>query len=199
MILLYNLAKIPAHFEHATFNDFRTNTEAQENASSDAFDFCENYEVGRRGMLFAGPTGVGKTHLAVAMVKDLVKYSVRCRFERVRDILEGYRHHYEHGELMASEYRAALCTVPVLVLDEIAPLSTEWQRTVISDIIEARYAARKIIIGTTNLVPAEIKDMFGECGKRVMSRLEEMTDVVIVTGPDARTTMTEGGNVETSS
>ena len=45
---------------------------SQDNALLHAHKFANEYPAVERGLLFMGPAGVGKTHLAVSIIRDLI-------------------------------------------------------------------------------------------------------------------------------
>src|SRR3990170_1543653 len=93
---LLQRARVPRRYEHCDFESFtiRKDASGQPNRSLEwaktaALRFVEEYPVDF-GLLFVGPTGVGKTHLAVAVLRELVlQKGVECMFYDFRDLLKG--------------------------------------------------------------------------------------------------------------
>lgn len=187
---LWNSANVPAGLQHATLDNYHPQTDEQHVALQEAREFLASFRPGRKGRMFAGPTGTGKTHLVTALIRELTKASVRCLFVRTRDVLAGLKDRYareQQGDAVrATEYRAHLIRVTVLILDELSELRTDWQRESIGDLVESRYNANATTLITTNYDDEEIPNIFGEGGRRVTSRLLEMAPVVVVFGPDHR-------------
>src|SRR5262245_8052864 len=75
---LLPLAKIPQRYAHCDFENFeivRSPDRSIERARAIAEKFVEEYPMSQPfGLLFMGPQGIGKTHLAVAIITQLMKF-----------------------------------------------------------------------------------------------------------------------------
>src|SRR5215471_4270106 len=95
---LLSQARIPLRYEHCAFEncDLRKEKSGKANltlvkAKLDAEKFVKDYPLDF-GLLFVGPTGVGKTHLAVAVLRELiVGKGVQCLFYDFHDLLKEIR------------------------------------------------------------------------------------------------------------
>jgi len=100
-----------------------------------------------------GPQGVGKTHLAVAIIKKLIKSkSVSCLFRTFPELLKEIQNSYNPVS-RTSEFsllRPVLET-EVLVLDELgAHNPSEWVQEEVAYVLNYRYNGNKTTILTTN-------------------------------------------------
>lgn len=159
-------------------------------ASKHLVDEYPNLEI---GLLFIGPCGVGKTHLATAIVASLIKRKgVACMFYDFRDLLKEIQDSYNPIS-HSSEMRvlAPVHDAEVLVLDELgASKPTDWVRDTMTQIINKRYNDKKLTIFTTNYLdeatsPSE-ETLTDRVGIRLRSRLYEMCKVIQITGDDYR-------------
>ncbi len=69
-------AHIPARYEHCSLESFEAGANFHESltiAKMNSVLFVDKYPVEKQGMLFTGPIGVGKTHLAVGILQELIR------------------------------------------------------------------------------------------------------------------------------
>ena len=206
---LLKKARIPPQYAQCTFTNFdRTfagSDPSLQRAMIFARGFLEKYPLEDRGLVFVGPIGVGKTHLAVATMKGLIEQKgVQCLFYDYRDLLREIRSSYSASALTTEEdvLRPAL-EVPVLVLDELgAERTTDWVSDTVSHILNTRYNNKKTTIFTTNFpdepsagsgerqsVPhmAAREETLGDrITDRMWSRLHEVCHFIQLQGPDFR-------------
>ncbi len=79
-----------------------------------------------------------------------------------------------------------LTRCPLLLLDDLGAAKTsEWTEELTYRLINHRYEHMLPTLITTNLPTAELRTALGD---RVASRLAEMTERVVLTGPDRRRT-----------
>ncbi|HXT19331.1 MAG TPA: ATP-binding protein [Thermoanaerobaculia bacterium] len=105
------------------------------------------------GLLFIGPPGVGKTHLAAAALSELIRrYRVRGRFVDFTSLLYQIQSTFDAGT--AETKRSVLDPVvstEVLVIDELgAQKPTAWVSEVLYLILNGRYTRRLPTLFTTN-------------------------------------------------
>ncbi|MFC9462347.1 ATP-binding protein [Streptomyces sp. NPDC056983] len=136
-----------------------------------------------RSLLIVGTTGTGKTHQAYGAVRSLLIAGVRLRWKAVTaaDLYAELRPRPGHNgerELMD------LARCPLLIIDDLgAAKYSEWTEEITMRLINRRYNAMLPTLITTNLGMADLRTHVGD---RVASRLTEMTDRVILDGPDRR-------------
>ncbi len=210
-------AGIPGKFTAAQFETYHPMDASQKLALRIARDFVEDHGSNVQGLLFMGKPGLGKTHLAVSVIKRLIlDKGEDCKFVDFFQLLSDIRYGYSQDlseQAIINPYVAA----PVLVIDELAKgRNTEWELTMLDQIISSRYnAADKITLLTTNYsdestdskkkgkkdTHVEIgsgngrKTVSGEetlqdkVGERIYSRLVEMCRLVKLKGDDYRMVM----------
>ncbi|MCX5460397.1 ATP-binding protein [Streptomyces sp. FT1] len=136
-------------------------------------------------LLIAGPTGSGKTHQAYGAVRALLTRGVRLRWEATTsaDLHARLRPRVGHD---GERELQTLSRSPLLLLDDLGAAKTsEWTEELTYRLINHRYEHMLPTLITTNLPTAELRIALGD---RVTSRLAEMTERVILTGPDRRRT-----------
>lgn len=136
-----------------------------------------------RSLLIVGTTGTGKTDQAYGAVRSLLAAGVRLRWRAITaaDLYAELRPRPDHdGERELRD----LSRCPLLILDDLGAAKTsEWTEEITMRLINYRYNEMLPTLITTNLGVAELRERIGD---RVASRLSQMTDKVILNGPDRR-------------
>lgn len=194
---LFQAARIPPRYQHCTIQNYLTgDTETSKwVAKIEADRIINDFLISDgRGLLFVGPVGVGKTHLAVALLQELIqRYQVRGLFYQfgalLRRIQDSYNPVSKNSELTVLE---PVFEADVLVLDELgASKPTDWVRDTMMQIINTRYNDKRLTIFTTNYSDVRKHDKDGEIledriGVPLRSRLYEMCKTVVIDGDDYR-------------
>jgi DNA replication protein DnaC len=146
-------ARIPPRFRECDFHNYYPKNDSQYFAHSFASRLVEEYPAVEAGLLFMGSVGVGKTHLAIAVLRELMeKKGVTCLFYESGSLLKAIQDSYNPVS-QTSEMRvlAPVYQAEVLVLDELgATVPTNWVRDTMYQIINTRYNNKKLTIFTTN-------------------------------------------------
>ena len=186
-------ARIPRRFQHCGFHNFEPVCISVGRALMNTKRFVEEYPVVDVGLLYLGRCGVGKTHLAVAALKELIDKGIAGFFYDFRDLLKEIQDSY-NPNTHTSELKilAPVFDAEVLVLDELgASKPTEWVQETITHIINKRYNDKKVTIFTSNYLDIPIGSAYDESlsdrvGVRLRSRLHEMCRLVPLEGDDYR-------------
>ena len=134
-----------------------------------------------------GPAGVGKTHLAVAIIKDLIEKGFASLFYEFGSLLKEIQDSYNPIS-KSSEFKvlAPVYQADVLVLDELgATVPTAWVWDTMYQIINKRYNDNKLTIFTTNYLDKG-NELEERITYRLRSRLYEMCTNVVMEGEDYR-------------
>ena len=195
-------AGIPALYDGATLENFKIpedNPVAMRELSTakrEVLKYLRYFPAGDPpGLLIVGKgKGIGKTHLAIAVLKELINRGHEGLFFSYQDLLHRIHSGYDvaSGSSDREAFRSALDT-EILVLDDLGSTRkvNDWVEDTVTSIITHRCNQRKVLIATTNL---DLEDTMGYksaggteiratslvdvIGARARSRLFEMCHVV---------------------
>ncbi len=209
-------ANISKRHQHCRLDNYEPHYAGANGSLSEALrrsrEFVREYPVGtmETGLLFVGGYGVGKTHLAVSILHDLiVTKNAKGMFCDYRTLLKQIQDSYGRSDVSERQVLAPIFEADVLVIDELgAAKPTEWVWDTVQHILNTRYNDRRTTIITTNYpnekelqmgawdhLPtnrrdaqkAMYRDNLGDrITERMRSRLLEMCVVVEMNGKDYR-------------
>jgi DNA replication protein DnaC len=205
-------ARIPERYRQYTLDGYETAFRGADaslgRAHMTARSFVDAYPVdtGGKGLLFVGSIGVGKTHLAVGVLRRLVQErGVRGLFCDYRELLKNIQNSYNpQVHTTELELLKPVFAAEVLVIDDLgAQKPNEWVWDTVALILNARYNDKQTTIITTNYqdLPAgssglseaqraaREQTLGDRIGDRMRSRLAEMCVRVEMKGEDFRQTV----------
>ena len=158
----------------------------------DQLGFCKSWAAGfsstSESMLLTGPSGVGKTHLSLAMagVVSAGGHSVvYTPVQRMMDFLEGEK--FARDSQTREKFLGATDTYlecDLLILDDLGTeLSTAFTSSALFNILNTRLVEERPVIISTNLELPEIKARYNQ---RMASRLIYGYKVLRFEGKDIR-------------
>ncbi len=196
---------IPKRFWEAELDNYQYENPSETDAYKEAMVFASSFDPSEgKGITFVGTPGVGKTHLAVGILKKIYREKgIKGRFFDTKDLIYKLKALIEEGKTSKAIRR--ILNYPLIVLDDLgSERLSEWQREIISYIISYRYNNLKSTIITTNfsLTGEEKKDrrikktapdidlpkslMVERLGPGTVSRIYQMTKVLYIKGRDRR-------------
>jgi len=196
-------ARIPKRYEHCELSNFEFEGPHRYLASARmaACKFVEEYPLENSGLLLIGSIGVGKTHLAAGIIKELIlSKGIACLFYDYRELLKEIQNSYNHSvKATELEVLRPVFETEVLVLDELGAVKpTEWVWDTVSLILNTRYNDNRTTIITTNFDDKPAGTVSGprgaardetlgdRIGERMRSRLHEMCRIIKLDGSDFR-------------
>ncbi len=213
-------ARIPRRYQLCSLDSYETMhssaTKSVKKALSTSRKFAEGYplETNGKGLLFVGARGLGKTHLAIGILKKLItERGATSVFWEHKELLDTLRSIYSVRTPGAeAEVLKTAITCDLLVLDDLGDITpSDWSWDTTSYILSSRYNEDRSTIITSNLPnePASISfddpiDKFANqplkeakramakltladrIGDRIWSRLQEMCVPVEMQGEDFR-------------
>jgi DNA replication protein DnaC len=202
-------AQIPERYRHCSMDTFDPSFPGADPSLKDALmtarHFVDEYPVDTagKGILFVGTMGTGKTHLAVGVLRRLVREKgVRGLFCDYRELLKSIQNSY-NPQVATTEFELLkpVFAAEVLVLDDLgAQKPNEWVWDTVALILNTRYNDKQSTIITTNYpdqpaASGSLSDaeraareltLGDRIGDRMRSRLAEMCIGVKMAGKDFR-------------
>jgi DNA replication protein DnaC len=187
-------AEIPARYARCEFANFLTYpNDRLLKAVETARTFAARFPVVDKGLLIIGPPRIGKTHLAIAALKQAVRTTgARSRYVDTRSLLTRIRSTYNPVTRTAEmDVLRPVMDAKLLILDDLgAERLTDWVEETMNVIVNARYNAKLPTIFTSNYedVPdrEDMNSLLVRVGFRLHSRLREMCEFLEYDGPDYR-------------
>lgn len=199
---LIEKVKIPRRYENCHFQSYKVQNPSQERAFRYASKLAMEYPAIDRGLILMGTCGVGKTHLAVSILKALTERGFSCFFYEFGSLLKQIQDSY-NPNTQSSELKilSNIFDAEILVLDEIgASKPTDWVRDTMAHIINTRYNDKKLTIFTTNYLDERKSEkdesLEDRIGVRLRSRLFEMCQTVKIEGHDFRKTFDKSSHLK---
>lgn len=220
--------RIPERYRHCDFENFETDTDIEQASREQLATwnrslvqaklmvrrFAEDFHSeAEHGLLLMGSCGVGKTHLAVAALKEIVRRGHAALFYDYRELLKQIQESY--NAVSQSTEMSVLEPVlrsELLVLDDVGSSKpSPWALETVGHVLNTRYNEKRATILTTNFfdadasaqaappramgarVPTSEDTLTERVGTRIRSRLYEMCRTVEISAPDYRKVAKDAG------
>jgi DNA replication protein DnaC len=220
---LYERARIPKHYRHCDFESFETDL-PHEGSQAEAWNrslkkakvivegFAREFPGGKEhGLLLMGPCGVGKTHLAVAALAELVKRGHGGLYYDYRELLKTIQSSYNPvNQASEMDVLEPVVNAEVLLLDDVGSAKpSAWALDTVGYILNSRYNENRVTLLTTNYLDrdpaAPVRMPSGQAlvrvedgladrvGQRIRSRLYEMCRTIEMVASDYRREIRHAG------
>ena len=173
-------AMIPRRYEHCSLDNLLTyGNPGLKRAVERSRRFIDEFPDVDRSLLLTGPSGIGKTHIAVAILRQLaVEKHVRGFYDNARRLLSTVRLGHDPANGRSEEHvMNTLTDAELLVLDDLgAGWTINGAHEVMAFIIGARHEERLPTIFTSNH-QFRAQGRVQEIGNDTYSRLREMCEI----------------------
>jgi len=220
-------ARIPKRYEHCDLANFEVDNYSAE-PGGEVWDrslaqarlvvqgFVRNFpHVDDQGLLLMGPCGVGKTHLAVAALKELVLRGHAGLYYDYRELLKEIQASYNPvSQTTEMDVLEPVLKADLLLLDDLGSSKpSAWALETVGHILNTRYNERRVTLITTNFLDPETlqraqallpsgeavinaEDTLADrVGQRIRSRLYEMCRTIEVFARDYRKVIRHAGRL----
>ena len=148
--------------------------------------FAENFSGKGRGIVMIGNTGLGKTHLSLAIASRVIERGFSAVYVSVPEILRTLDR--EQFKKTDENTMSLITGCDLLILDDLgAETSSERNVSMVYELINSRINRLLPIIINTNLTLTEIQSRYKD---RLFSRIMSMT-VLMFCGSDNRLKLTD--------
>jgi DNA replication protein DnaC len=186
-------ARIPARYKDCDFDSFETDVydnipgagifkERLTQAKLLVEAFAREYPLTRdTGLLLSGHCGSGKTHLAVALLKHLVRRGHEALFYDYRELLKEIQSSYNPANpATESGLLEPVLKCEVLLLDDLGSSKpSNWELEMVGHILNTRYNDQRVTILTSNYLDGPC-----DCNDARTSQPEPSVSLGVEGGPD---------------
>lgn len=148
-----------------------------------AKEYCINFGSNSKNLLFMGNTGLGKTHISLSIVSEVVNRGFGVIYGSAQNLFaEVEKEHFSYSG--TTEKMDALLQVDLLVIDDLGTeFSTTFTQSVFYNIVNTRLLNGHPTIINTNLTFPEIEQRYSP---RISSRFVGNYEMIKFFGTDIR-------------
>lgn len=170
------MRSIPKRYESVKYED----------APADVRALFEKIRETRRGLYIHGPVGTGKTHVAYSLKKHWDESSrYAADFWNVSELMQEIKDDFDRDNYSKTHrFDKIMEEKEPLFLDDLGSEKlTDWVLERLYLIINKKYNDMLPVIITSNY---SMDELAARVGDRIVSRIAEMCDVVMIDGDDRR-------------
>jgi DNA replication protein DnaC len=152
----FNAAAIPVRYRNASLQEFQNKTGNYEKILSDIRGWQHGFlplwrENKAKGLIIGGTVGVGKTFLLTAIGKWMLLNGLSVKFVDFFQLITALKGQMGTKQESYQALLDAMVDVDILLIDELGKgRQTEFEHTIIDQLVMGRYNQNKVIVATTN-------------------------------------------------
>lgn len=146
--------------------------------------YADNFSKDSPSLLFQGATGLGKTHLSLAIASEAINRGYGVIYGSVQELMNKIESEHFSREMVKQDTRKLLIDCDLLILDDLGTeFITQFTVSSLYNIINSRLLGNKPTIISTNLSLNELEDKYSE---RIVSRIAGNYRMLKFVGSDIR-------------
>lgn len=187
--LVYEMLSNTSRASECSFSTFDLTyyTGAEHKVMVKLLEACKRYAAeftpSSPNLLFTGPTGLGKTHLSLAIAREVVNRGYLVMYASAAQLISRIVDSVM-GDAAQDEYRDIVYGCDLLIIDDLGTeIKTHVTKDEVHNLINTRLNEGRPTIINTNLTLRDIEDTYGQ---RVTSRIAGCYAVNRFSGEDIR-------------
>ncbi|MDO4379253.1 MAG: ATP-binding protein [Clostridia bacterium] len=146
--------------------------------------YAEEFSLSSKNIIMLGKTGVGKTHLSLAIAGKVIDRGFDVYYASIHKIMDALQKEQFSRDRVDESITDRLYESDLLVIDDLgAEFSTQFTVAALYNIVNTRLNASRPMIINTNLTLGELEERYSQ---RVASRIIGSSDCVMLIGDDIR-------------
>ena len=146
--------------------------------------YAKNFSVDSDSILFYGATGLGKTHLSLAIANEVIRKGYSVVYSPIGRVLQKIENEHFSREQYGDMTLNSIIDCDLLIIDDLGTeFFTSFVNSTVYDIINTRQLSHKPTIINTNLSLAELESRYSD---RIVSRISNVYKKFYFMGEDIR-------------
>ena len=165
-------AMLPERHAESDFTNYKVNHKGQANAINQCMTYAQSLiDKTKSNFIMAGFTGTGKTHLACATAKALLKNGLHVRYITSEELAQRIMNAWDKDTKDQSEASVIyeFAQYDLLILDEYGLHDREKRLELVHKVLTKRYDCKKPTMLISNFT---LKKLQGDLGDRLWSRFQ---------------------------
>ena len=151
------------------------NRQTMERVYSYCVKFAEDFHLPCKGILMTGATGLGKTHLSLAIGNKVINSGYGVIYGSAPDLLRRVEKEHFNNKEEETDTEQLLHDCDLLILDDLgAEFDSKFNQSILYNLINMRMNKGIPTIISTNATLSELKERYGE---RILSRMLTMENL----------------------